>query len=155
MADVKGIVERLDPQLKYLIPILQAVQEEDGCVSPQAVDEIALELNISPGRVYGVASFYDQFTFSKAGSHIIAVCDGTSCYAEGAMAIIGALERELGILCGDDTQDGKFSLRTGTCPGCCALAPLITIDGVVHGKMTPEKAVELVRSCDDDGGAES
>jgi NADH:ubiquinone oxidoreductase subunit E len=129
----------------FLIPILQEVQESYGYVSPDAVDEIAAFTGVSPGEIFGVASFYAHFRFTKPGKHTIKICRGTACHVRGSSRILDATERQLKIKVGETTPDGLFSLEQVACFGCCALAPVVVVDKDVHGRMTSTKAQILLK----------
>ena len=122
------------------IPVLQQAQQELGYLSEEAVSEIARFLNLSENEVFGVASFYAQFRFTRPGEHNVKVCLGTACHVRGGGPIMEAMERELGISAGGTTEDYKFGLERVACFGSCALAPVMVIDNRVHGRMTPVKA---------------
>ena len=129
----------------FLIPILQEVQEFYGYVAPDAVDEIGTFTGVSVGEVFGVASFYSHFRFTKPGKHTIKVCRGTACHVRGSARILEMIERQLKIKAGDTTADGLFSLERVACFGCCALAPVVVMDKDVHGRMTSTKAQRLLK----------
>lgn len=128
-----------------LIPILQQVQEVHGYLSPDAVDEISAFTGVSPGEIFGVASFYAHFRFTKPGKHIMKVCRGTACHVRGSGRILEALERQLEIKAGETTKDELFSLERVACFGCCALAPVVVVDRDVHGRMSSPKAQRLLK----------
>jgi NADH-quinone oxidoreductase subunit E len=128
------------------IPVLQQVQQELGYLSEETVSEIAKFLNLSENEVFGVASFYAQFRFTRPGEHSIKVCLGTACHVRGGERIMEAMERELGIPAGGTTSDYKFGLERVACFGSCALAPVIVIDNKVYGRMTPGGAKEILAS---------
>jgi NADH-quinone oxidoreductase subunit E len=127
----------------FLIPILQEVQESQGYISPQVVDEIGAFTGVSLGEIFGVASFYAQFRFTKPGEHTIKVCLGTACHVRGSDRILEYMEHQLKIKAGETTPDGQFSLERVACFGCCALAPVVVVDDDVHARMTPTKARRL------------
>jgi NADH-quinone oxidoreductase subunit E len=129
----------------FLIPILQEVQESHGYISPQAVDEIGAFTGVSLGEIFGVASFYAQFRFTKPGEHTIKVCLGTACHVRGGDRILEYMEHQLQIKPGETTPDGQFSLERVACFGCCALAPVVMVDKDVHGRMSSTKARKLLR----------
>jgi NADH-quinone oxidoreductase E subunit len=129
----------------FLIPILQEVQEHYGYISPDVVDEVADFTKVSPGEIYGVASFYSQFRFDKPGKHIVQVCLGTACHVRGSERILELLEHQLKDKSGETTPDGLFSLVRTACFGCCALAPVVVVDKDVHGRMSSTKAQKLLR----------
>lgn len=130
---------------EFLIPILQEVQKSHGYVSSDAVDVISTFTGVSPGEIFGVASFYARFRFTKPGKHIIKVCRGTACHVRGSGRILEAMERQLKIKAGETTPDGLFSLERVVCFGCCALAPVVEVDNDVHGRMTSTKAQLLLK----------
>jgi len=122
-----------------LIPLLQAVQESLGYLPPEAMGTVARHARVPRSRVYGVASFYSQFRFNPVGRQRVAVCRGTACHVGGARFILEQLERTLGILEGQTTEDMEYSLETVACIGCCGLAPCITVNDEVSAKLTPMK----------------
>jgi NADH-quinone oxidoreductase subunit E len=128
----------------FLIPILQEVQESRGYVSPDVIDEIGAFTGVSPGEIFGVASFYAHFRFTKPGKHTIKVCRGTACHVRGSERILELVERELKVKAGQTTPDELFSLERIACFGCCALAPVVVVDKDVHGRMSSTKARRLL-----------
>lgn len=128
----------------FLIPILQEVQESHGYVSPDLIDEIGAFTGVSPGEIFGVASFYAHFRFTKPGKHTVKVCRGTACHVRGSERILELVERELKVKAGQTTADELFSLERIACFGCCALAPVVVVDKDVHGRMSSTKARRLL-----------
>jgi len=126
------------------IPALQKVQEELGYLPEEAISEIANLLGLTKNEVYGVASFYAQFRFEQQGEHIIKVCECPACYVKGGRRILEAVEQELGIHLGETTEDRRFSLERVACFGTCALAPIMIVDDIVYGRMTPAKAKQIL-----------
>jgi NADH:ubiquinone oxidoreductase subunit E len=96
--------------------------------------------------VYGVASFYAQFRYTKPGEHMIKVCLGTACHVCGAVGIVESVERDLEIKEGETTKDDKFTLETVRCFGSCALAPVVVVDDEVYGSMTGPKALDILKT---------
>lgn len=129
----------------FLIPILQEVQELYGYISPVVVDQVSSFTRVSPGEIFGVASFYSQFRFTKPGEHTIKVCLGTACHVRGSGRILELLEHQLKVKTGQTTADDKFSLEHVACFGCCALAPVVVMDKEVHGRMSSTKTQKLVK----------
>ncbi len=128
-----------------LIPLLQKAQSSLGYISPEAVEEISEALEISESEVYGVATFYAEFKLFRPGEHNIKVCMGTSCYLKGGRRLRDHLIRRLGIKAGSTTVDGKFSLETVACLGCCSKSPVISVDGTIYGDLTLSQ-VDLILS---------
>ena len=131
-------------QRQSLIPVLQKVQEELGYLSEESISEVAQFLRLSENEVYGVASFYAQFRFSRPGKHALKVCLGTACHVRGGPRILETVERELSVKSGGTTEDYKFSLERVACFGSCALAPVMVVDKTVYGRMTTDKARKVL-----------
>lgn len=126
-------------QPQQLIPILQYCQSQKGYISRRAVNQIAEYLGISEAHVYGVASFYTQFRFEKPGDHQVRICLGTACHVQGGRLLSEEIQKTIGIEAGQISQDGKFEFHEVACLGCCAQAPVVEIDGRIHGKVTRKK----------------
>ncbi len=120
-----------------LMPIMQKAQESFGYLSMEAMTLIADELDIPVSKIYGVATFYAQFSLTPKGDNIIQVCTGTACYVKGAQAVLDEVIHQLGIHSGETTEDGKFTIQDTRCLGCCGLAPVMTINEDVYGRMVP------------------
>ena len=145
LAKVEQIVESYDCEPSNLIAIMQEIQTEFNYLSEAALEKIAEMLEIPISRVYSVATFYENFSLEAKGEHIIKVCTGTACHVRKSEPIYNALREELKLTGKKKTSDdGKFTLETVACLGACGLAPVMTIDGEVHSKMTPEAAVALI-----------
>ncbi len=120
-----------------LMPIMQKAQESFGYLSMEAMTLIADELDIPVSKIYGVATFYAQFSLTPKGDNIIQVCTGTACYVKGAQAVLDEVIHQLGIHSGETTEDGKFTIQDTRCLGCCGLAPVMTINEDVYGRVVP------------------
>ncbi len=142
--EIEEIVARYGAQRSGLIPILQDIQDSFGYLSEEAVDRLAALIDISPNEIYGVATFYAQFRFSPPGEHTVRVCLGTACHVRGGHQILAEVERRLGIRAGETSADGKFDLERVACMGCCALAPVVVVDGEVHAGMSPRRIPALL-----------
>lgn len=129
-----------------LIPVLQKVQNEVGYISKEAVVEIGSVLNLPASKIYGVATFYNQFRFEPKGRYHIMVCRGTACHVKGSADTLEAIERELGIKAGKTTKDGLFSIEVVACLGACGLAPLICVNDEFYANVTRERASEIIKS---------
>lgn len=121
-----------------LIPILQDVQEKQGYLSREAVEEVGKALDMPVSKIYGVATFYNQFRFTPQGRFHIQVCRGTACHVKGSLAVLDTLKRELKVEAGETTRDGLFSLEVVACIGACGLAPVINVDGNFHANLTTQ-----------------
>lgn len=119
-----------------LMPILHEAQSIYGYLPSEVQTIISEELQISLAEVYGVATFYSQFTLNPKGKHKISVCLGTACYVKGSDKVLSAVEKELRISCGECTPDRKFSIDSCRCVGACGLAPVMIVDGEVYGRLT-------------------
>ncbi len=127
-----------------LIPILQEVQEKHGYLSKDAILQIGTHLRLPASKIYGVATFYNQFRFQPLGRFHIQVCRGTACHVKGSSNVLDTLKLELGINAGETSRDGAFSLEVVACIGACGLAPVITVNGEFHADMTSAKVRALV-----------
>lgn len=128
-----------------LIPILQEVQEEYRYLPEEVLTYVATALDLSPARVYGVATFYAHFALEPKGKYLIRMCDGTACHVKNSESILSALRERLGLREGRKTTDDMlFTLETVSCLGACGIAPVVVINDEVHGQMNPQSAVALV-----------
>ncbi|HEX74981.1 MAG TPA: NADH-quinone oxidoreductase subunit NuoE [Dehalococcoidia bacterium] len=127
-----------------LIPILQRIQEKFGYLPEEAISEIAKFSRMAESEIFGVASFYAQFYFTRRGQHTVKVCLGTACHVRGGERILDEVKRELGVESGGTTKDYKLSLERVACFGSCALAPVMVIDKNVYGRMTIAKAKDIL-----------
>ena len=127
-----------------LMPIMQDAQSIFGYLPFEVQEYISKELDLPLPDVYGVATFYSQFSLEKKGEHVISVCQGTACYVKGSKKIQEELEKELDIKAGETTNGGKFTLVETRCVGACGLAPIIMIDEDAHGKLVPKKMKAVV-----------
>lgn len=148
LSQVRTILERYSAERSNLIPVLQDIQEEIGYLSDEAVKEVERHTGISANEIYGVATFYTQFRFSPPGEHTIVSCQGTACHVRGGQQILKELEKRLGITAGKTTSDGKFDLERVACLGCCALAPVVAVDGKVHAQMSAKKVPQVLARYD-------
>lgn len=143
---IEKILERTPIAREKLIPLLQDVQESEGYLSKEAMIKMARHLNISTSKVFGVATFYNQFRFNPRGRYEVQICRGTACHVEGSQTILEVLERELQVSAGETTKDGIFSLEVVACIGACGLAPVISVNGEFFAKVTPDKIKKILKS---------
>lgn len=129
-----------------IMPILQKAQEIFSYIPEEIVDLMALRMGVHSSEIYGVASFYSQFSFIPKGEHEICVCLGTACYVKGSDKILADLEDELGIKVGETTPDGKISLAEARCIGECGIAPVLSIDSSRNiGNVTKGMAADIIK----------
>lgn len=144
---LQEIIDRHEAQASHLIPILQEVQEEYRYLPEEVLTYIATAMNLPPAAVYGVATFYAQFSLIPKGKYIIRICDGTACHVRGSEPINFAIRKELKMSSDQSTtEDLKFTIETVSCLGACGLAPVVTVnDTEVYGQMTPEGILEVIK----------
>jgi len=127
-----------------LMPVMQKAQEIFGYLPEEVQQLIAEGLGVTLSEVYGVATFYSQFTLEPRGQHVIGVCMGTACYVKKADAVLEALAKALNIEVGKTTADGKFTLEATRCLGCCGLAPVMMIDDTAYGSLKPADVADIL-----------
>lgn len=136
---LQEIIEKYKDTKGSLIPVLHEAQEVYGYLPLSVQKKISEGLNIPLAEIYGVVTFYAQFSLKPKGKYKIQVCMGTACYVKGASMILEKLQEKLGIHVGDCTEDGKFSLEACRCVGACGLAPVIMINDDVYGRLVPDQ----------------
>lgn len=143
--EIDEILERYpDAVRESLIPILQEVQAACGYVPKDAVIRIGRHLGLPASKIYGVATFYNQFRFAPPGRFHVQVCRGTACHVKGSAQLLEAVQRGLKITAGQTTRDGLFSLEVVACIGACGLAPVICVNGEFYARATPESAKSVL-----------
>ncbi len=143
---IKSVITKSGAQRENLLPILQAVVEQEKYLSEFAMLEIARALDLPPAEVYGTASFYSFLEHKKMGTYLIRVCKTITCSMKGKNQILHAIEDMLKIKLGETTADGKFSLLQTNCLGWCHKAPAMLINDEVYTELTPEKVREILQS---------
>lgn len=139
------ILESHQRDPRKLIPILQAAQEEYRYLPEEVLNFIATSLNLSPARVYGVATFYSHFALAPKGKYVIRICDGTACHVKRSEGILSAIRERLHLDAKTaTTPDMLFTLELVSCLGACGIAPVVVINEAVHGEMTPAKTLALI-----------
>jgi NADH:ubiquinone oxidoreductase subunit E len=153
IARIAGILERF-PQIKRnaLIPLLQAFQDEFGYISESAIASIGAHLSLPTSKVYGLATFYNQFSFIPHGTYHIKLCNGTSCYMGGAGELLNEITKILGISDGETTRDGLFSLEVQSCIGACGQSPVLSINGKYYSGISVIDVREIIKHYQDDAG---
>lgn len=145
LEEVRKIVQDYGCKRSNLIAMLQKIQEKYRYLPEKALDIVADEVGISPASVYGVATFYSQFSLDPKGKYEIRLCDGTACHVRGGMSVYNAIASKLKLKEGKITsEDGLFSLETVSCLGACGLAPVVVINDKVYPKMTPDAMLAVI-----------
>jgi NADH-quinone oxidoreductase subunit E len=143
---VDAILERHQHRAARLVPILQETQEVFHYLPRDVMAYIASSLALPPAQVFGVATFYAHFSLAPKGKHVVRLCDGTACHVKRSIPILDALRAHLGLSEDKPTTDDQlFTIETVSCLGACGLAPVMLIDEDVHGQVTPEQAVGLIK----------
>ena len=141
---IETIFSQFNGNKGELVPILQKVQDQISYLPESAIQKIAKFTGLTESHVFGVASFYTQFRLHPTGKNKVCVCRGTACHVRGGVQILEEIERQLGIKEGQSTQDLEYSLETVACVGCCALAPVVTINDEVYGRMTLKEVEKIL-----------
>jgi NADH:ubiquinone oxidoreductase subunit E len=144
LARLDEVIDSYRERPGALIPVLQTAQGIFGYLPEVALKRIAIGMHKSYSEVAGVVSFYSFFSTVPRGRNLVRVCLGTACYVRGGMAVLEALKKELGIDVGETTEDREFSLEVARCFGACGLAPVITINDVVHHRVKPMRIKEVL-----------
>lgn len=139
-----------------VIAIMQEVQGEYRYLPEEMLVYIAGKLKISEAKIYGVATFYENFSLEPKGRYVIKICDGTACHVRKSIGILEEFRKELGVTeKNPTTEDMLFTVETVSCLGACGLAPVCTVNDVVHPSMTPEKARELIKELKEEAAHEN
>ncbi len=141
---VAAIINKYNADKEQLIPILQDTQAEFHYLSQEALTQVSDTTGVPLSRVYSVATFFKAFSLKPRGKHLINVCLGTACHVRGTSKVLEQLERSLNTSRGETTSDFKFTLETVNCMGCCALGPVVNIDGEYFGQMSAAKVDSLL-----------
>jgi len=141
---VSAIVDKYQGAGGALIAILQDVQVEYNYLPADALKSVAERLNIPLISVYGIATFYKAFSLTPRGKHLITVCLGTACHVRGTKRILGEVQKRLGVKRGETTEDKQFTLETVNCLGCCAIGPVMVVDGEYFGQTTTAKVEPIL-----------
>jgi NADH-quinone oxidoreductase subunit E len=141
---IDAIAHKHNARKGAVISILQEVQDTYGCVSKAAIQRIAEDTGIAASEIFGIVTFYSQFRLEPLGENVIKVCHGTACHLNGAEKVSDSICKCTGTREGETSPDGKFTVESVACLGCCSLAPAIMVNGEVHARLTTEKINNLV-----------
>lgn len=146
-AVVDEILDRVGCKQSNTIALLQAIQEHYRYLPREVFPYISAKMGISEATIYGVATFYENFSLDPKGKYVIKVCDGTACHVRQSVPVLNALRKELGLSEEKKTtDDGLFTVETVSCLGACGLAPAMMINETMHPAMTPDKAIEIINT---------
>ena len=141
---VESLIRKHGAKKEALIPLLQDVQADLNWLPQDVLKAVAEKLQVPLMDVYGVATFYRTFSLKPRGKHIITACVGTACHVRGGQRIVDEISRRLSIAPGETTPDMSFTLETVNCLGCCAIGPIVVIDGEYFGEMTTRRVGPLL-----------
>lgn len=142
--DLSPILAAFPREQRFLLPALQAVQAELGRLPLWALQAVGEHLRVPNSELYGVATHFPELRLERHGAHLVRVCTGLSCLAVGAGEVLAALERRLGVRAGQTRADGRVTLEASFCAFICGVGPVVEVDSVAHGGLTPAAAVGLI-----------
>jgi len=142
---VDSLIDSYADKKEQLISLLQDVQAEFNYLPRDVLIKISQKLDIPLSQVFSVATFFRAFSLKPRGRHLITVCTGTACHVRGSHRLVDKLGRDYGVTPGETTEDMKFTLETVNCLGCCALGPVVVVDGKYESQMTPDKLDRVLR----------
>ena len=147
-AKIDKIINKYQGDAGSLIQVLLEIQSENRWLPKEALDKVSKKLKVPLNRIQHIVTFYKAFSLVPKGRHEVHVCTGTACHVRGAPRLLDSVQDLIGIRPGETDLDLKFSLETVNCLGCCALGPVMVIDGEYHGKMSPAKSEEVLKNYD-------
>lgn len=143
-AELDAIIEENIDRKGPLMPVLHGAQKIFGAIPFEVQKVISEKMNVPLAEIYGVVTFYSQFSLEPKGEYVIGVCLGTACYVKGAQEIINKIEKIIDVKCGDTSADGKFTLEATRCIGACGLAPVLTVNEEVYGRLEVSDIEEIM-----------
>jgi NADH-quinone oxidoreductase subunit E len=142
---LSGILKKYGKDKSQLVSILQDIQTEYNYLPRQALEKLSKKMDIPQSQIYSMATFFRAFSLKKRGKHIVNVCLGTACHVRGAELIVESLERQMGVVRGQTTQDLNYTLESVNCMGCCATGPVVKIGEEYFGHMTNDKVEPMLK----------
>lgn len=142
---IDQIIDKYEGEASSLIQVLLEIQSENRWLPNEVLERISERLNVSLTRIQHIATFYKAFSLVPKGRHEIHICMGTACHVRGAQLVLDTIQDLTGIKPGETDLDLKFSLETVNCLGCCALGPVMEIDGQIHGKIAPAETADALK----------
>jgi NADH-quinone oxidoreductase subunit E len=148
IAKIDQIIDKHDGEASSLIQILLDIQSEHHWLPKEALDRVSEKLQVPMSRIQHIATFYKAFSLVPKGRHEVHVCMGTACHVRGAQRVLDTVQDVTGIKPGETDADLKFSLETVNCLGCCALGPVLEVDGKHHGNIAPSQIASVLDNCE-------
>ena len=145
---IEAVLGKYGCNKRFLVSVLQDLQREYLFLPKEVLVQVGQSLDVPLSQVFSVATFFKAFSLVPRGRHLVNVCVGTACHVRGATRIMDSIERQIGIKPGETDADMKFSLEAVNCLGCCALGPVMVVDGEYHGKLSTAKAAEILNGCE-------
>jgi NADH:ubiquinone oxidoreductase subunit E len=142
--DIEKILKESGTSQKDLVPLLHKIQADYGHIPPESIAAVAKHLHLSESEVFGVLSFNRFFTLAPKGKIRVTVCQGTACHVRGGGRIVEEMEKKLGIPAGQTTADKKLSLEKACCLGCCAIGPVVVVNGMHYSLVSPQKVDSIL-----------
>ena len=143
---IDRIIDSYNGETSSLIQVLLEIQSENNWLPKEALERVSQKLDVPLSRIQHIATFYKAFSLVPKGRHKVHICMGTACHVRGATRVLDTVEDVTGIKPGETDLDLKFSLETVNCLGCCALGPVMEVDGKTHGKMSPGGTAEVLNT---------
>jgi len=145
---IDRIIEKYQGEAGSLIQVLLEIQSENHWIPREALERVGEKLRVPSSRIRHIVTFYKAFSLVPKGRHEVHVCMGTACHVRGAKRVLDTVQDITGIKPGETDLDLKFSLETVNCIGCCALGPVMEIDGKTHGKLSTAETAEVLKNCE-------
>lgn len=142
---VDSLIDSYADKKEQIISLLQDIQAEFNYLPQDVLVKISQKLDIPLSQVFSVATFFRAFSLKPRGRHLVTVCLGTACHVKGGQRLVDKVERDYGIKAGETTEDMRFTLETVNCLGCCALGPVVVVDGKYESKVTPDKLGRVLK----------
>ena len=143
---VESLIDSYVDKKEQLISLLQDIQSEFNYIPQDVLIKISQKLDIPLSQVFSVATFFQAFSLKPRGRHTITVCLGTACHVKGGQRLVDKMERDFGLKPGETTNDERFTLETANCLGCCALGPVVVVDGKYESQVNPEKLDKILKN---------
>lgn len=143
---VESLIDSYVDKKEQLISLLQDIQSEYNYIPQDVLIKISQKLDIPLSQVFSVVTFFQAFSLKPRGRHTITVCLGTACHVKGGQRLVDKMERDFGLKPGETTDDDRFTLETANCLGCCALGPVVVVDGKYESQVNPEKLGKVLKN---------